>query len=91
MIRRILAWRPDIDLRDVIVFGSVAMIGNGIAALSPPAAWVAEAWRDRDQERVGRCESLGPCNGTPRAKIFVGFLIRSQGFGRRHFYQKRFL
>ncbi len=39
-LKPLLAWRPDIDLRDVIVFGSVAMIGNGVAALSPPAAWV---------------------------------------------------
>ena len=39
-LKPLLAWRPDIDLRDVIVFGSIAMIGNGIAALSPPAAWV---------------------------------------------------
>ena len=39
-LRPLLAWRPDVDVRDVIVFGSVAMIGNGIAALSPPAAWI---------------------------------------------------
>lgn len=39
-LKPILAWRPDIDLRDVIVFGGIGMVGNGIAALSPPAAWV---------------------------------------------------
>ena len=36
----LLAWRPDVDLRDVLVFGGIAMIGYGIAALSPPAAWI---------------------------------------------------
>ena len=39
-LRPLLAWRPDIDLRDVLVFGGLAMIGNGIAAIYPPAAWI---------------------------------------------------
>mgnify|MGYP001570257772 CR=1 FL=1 len=39
-LRPLLAWRPHIDVRDVIVFGGLAMIGSGIAALSPPAAWI---------------------------------------------------
>lgn len=39
-LKPILAWRPDIDLRDVFVFGGLAMIGNGVAAIYPPAAWI---------------------------------------------------
>ena len=32
--------RPDIDLRDVLVFGGIGMVGYGISMVSPPAAWV---------------------------------------------------
>jgi len=39
-LRPLLAWRPDVDLRDLCVFGGLAMIGNGIAAVYPPAAWI---------------------------------------------------
>ena len=39
-LRPLLAWRPDVDVRDLIVFGGLAMIFNGIAAIFPPAAWI---------------------------------------------------
>ena len=31
---------PNIDLRDVLVFGGIAAAGYGIGMVYPPAAWV---------------------------------------------------
>lgn len=36
-IRRL--W-PDIDLRDLLVFGGIASAGYGISLVYPPAAWI---------------------------------------------------
>lgn len=35
-----MAWRPDIDLRDVLVFGGIACAAYGLGLIYPPAAWV---------------------------------------------------
>lgn len=40
-LKPLLAWRPDIDTRDAITFGSLAMIGKGISEVSSAAAWTA--------------------------------------------------
>lgn len=32
--------RPDIDLRDVLVFGGIGAAGYGISMIYPPAAWI---------------------------------------------------
>lgn len=29
-----------VELRDVLVFGGIGMVGYGIAAIFPPAAWI---------------------------------------------------
>lgn len=31
---------PDIDVRDVLVFGGIAAAGYGIGMVYPPAAWI---------------------------------------------------
>jgi hypothetical protein len=31
---------PDIDARDVLVFGGIAAAGYGIGMIYPPAAWI---------------------------------------------------
>ncbi len=32
--------RPDIDIRDVLVFGGIAAAGYGINMIYPPASWI---------------------------------------------------
>lgn len=31
---------PEMDMRDVLVFGGIASAGYGIALIYPPAAWI---------------------------------------------------
>jgi hypothetical protein len=31
---------PDIDIRDVLVFGGIAAAGYGVGMIYPPAAWI---------------------------------------------------
>ena len=40
LIRGLKRLRPDIDLRDVLVFGGIAAAGYGISMIYPPAAWI---------------------------------------------------
>lgn len=40
MIAGLKRLRSPVDLRDLMVFGGIGMVGYGISLVHPPAAWV---------------------------------------------------